>query len=133
MTIARFLKEQPLVKEVFYPGLDSHSNHDVAVEQMSGFGGVLSFTMQGGVDAARHFLPQLQVAHLAANLGSVETVAGPPRTTSHVECTPEQRKALGIPEGMIRYSEGIEETSDLMEDIQQALIYTSQKLKLLVY
>ena len=88
---------------------------------MRGFGGVLSFMLKGGFDAVRAFLPRLRYAHLAANLGAVETIAGPPATTSHVECTLEERQAMGIPEGLIRYSVGIEETEDLMADLKQAL------------
>ncbi len=119
--IARFLEAQPQVSQVFYPGLPSHPQHDVARRQMRGFGGVLSFMLRGGFDAVRAFLPRLRYAHLAANLGAVETIAGPPATTSHVECTAEERKAMGIPEGLIRYSVGIEETEDLIADLTQAL------------
>jgi cystathionine gamma-synthase len=122
LQIARFLEAQPQVSSVFYPGLPSHPQHDVARRQMRGFGGVLSFMLKGGFDAVRKFLPRLRYAHLAANLGAVETIAGPPATTSHVECTPEERKAMGIPEGLIRYSVGIEETEDLIADLKQALV-----------
>jgi cystathionine gamma-synthase len=120
LRIAHFLETQPQVSQVFYPGLASHLHHDVARRQMRGFGGVLSFMLKGGFDAVRAFLPRLRYAHLAANLGAVETIAGPPATTSHVECTPEERKAMGIPEGLIRYSVGIEETEDLIADLKQA-------------
>ena len=88
---------------------------------MRGFGGVLSFALHGGFDAVRALLPRLRYAHRAANLGAVETVGGPPATTSHVECTPEERAAMGIPEGLIRYSVGIEESDDLIADLEQAL------------
>ena len=121
LRIARFLQTHPAVTQVFYPGLESHENHDIARKQMRGFGGVLSFTLKGGFDSVRAFLPRLRYAHLAANLGAVETVAGPPATTSHVECTPKEREALGIPEGLIRYSVGIEDTQDLIADLEQAL------------
>jgi cystathionine gamma-synthase len=121
LRIAHFLAEQPQVSQVFYPGLESHPHHEVARRQMRGFGGVLSFMLKGGFDAVRAFLPRLRYAHLAANLGAVETIAGPPATTSHVECSPEEREAMGIPEGLIRYSVGIEETADLIADLQQAL------------
>jgi cystathionine gamma-synthase len=121
LKIARFLEAQPQVSRVFYPGLASHPEHDVARRQMRGFGGVLSFMLKGGFDAVKAVLPRLRYAHLAANLGAVETIAGPPATTSHVECTAEERKAMGIPEGLIRYSVGIEETEDLIADLTQAL------------
>ncbi len=121
LQIAQFLQAQPQVSRVFYPGLESHEHHDIARRQMRGFGGVLSFMLKGGFEAVRTFLPRLRYAHLAANLGAVETIAGPPATTSHVECTLEEREAMGIPEGLIRYSVGIEEMEDLMADLEQAL------------
>jgi cystathionine gamma-synthase len=119
--IAEFLAAHPFVRNVYYPGLPSHTHHEVARRQMRGFGGVLSFELQGDFDTVRDFLPRLNYAHAAANLGSVETIAGPPATTSHVECTLEERQAMGIPETLIRYSVGIEDTADLIADLQQAL------------
>lgn len=121
LKIARFLEAQPQVERVFYPGLESHEGHEIAKRQMRGFGGVMSFVLRGDFDTVRKFLPQLKLAHLAANLGAVETVAGPPATTSHVECTREERAAMGIPEALIRYSVGIEETDDLITDLRHAL------------
>ncbi|MDA8194921.1 MAG: cystathionine gamma-synthase family protein [Thermaerobacter sp.] len=120
-TVARFLASHPLVEHVYYPGLRTHENHDIARRQMQQFGGVLSFSLAGGFEAVRDFLPSLHYAHLAANLGAVETTAGPPRTTSHVECTAEERAALGIPETLIRYSVGIEDVDDLIADLAQGL------------
>ncbi|HEY5690378.1 MAG TPA: cystathionine gamma-synthase family protein [Cyclobacteriaceae bacterium] len=121
MIIAQFLKEHPKVENVFYPGLPSHKGHDFAKEQMSGFGGMMSFVLKGGYESVEKFLPQLKLVHLAAHLGSVSTIAGPPRTTSHVELTEAQRGALGIPESLIRYSVGIENVEDLLDDLRQAL------------
>ncbi len=121
MAIAHFLEDHPSVETVLYPGLRSHENHDIAARQMRGFGGMLSFAPVGGYDAVRRILPRLRYAHAAANLGAVETIVGPPATTSHVEVPADQRAALGIPEGLIRYSTGIEETSDLIADLEQAL------------
>jgi cystathionine gamma-synthase len=121
LRIASWLAEQPAVAAVYYPGLETHVHHDIAARQMRGFGGVLSFMVEGGFDAVKRVLARLQLAHRAANLGAVETVAGPPATTSHVECTPEEREAMGIPEGLIRYSVGIEDTDDLIADLRQAL------------
>jgi cystathionine gamma-synthase len=127
LTIARFLKQHPFVEDVYYPGLESHQNYEIARRQMRGYGGVLSFFLKGGFDAVRAFLPKLRYAHIAANLGPVETVAGPPRTTSHVEVTPEQRAAMGIPESLIRYSVGIEDVEDLIADLSQALEATAAR------
>lgn len=121
LTIARWLQQHPAVETVNYPGLETHRHHDVARRQMRGFGGVLSFSVRGGLDAIRTFLPKLKLAHRAANLGSVETVVGPPLVTSHVECTAEERATAGIPEGLVRYSTGIEDVNDLIADLDQAL------------
>ena len=121
MAIAHYLQSHPLVEQVNYPGLASHPGHDIAKQQMSGFGGMLSFSVKGGLEAIKLFLPKLQFAHMAANLGCVETVVGPPVTTSHVECSAEERAAAGIPEGLVRYSAGIEDIEDLIADLEQAL------------
>jgi cystathionine gamma-synthase len=121
LTIARWLQRQPAVEQVNYPGLETHPHYDVARRQMRGFGGMLSFSIRGGLDAIKVVLPRLRYAHLAANLGCVETVVGPPLVTSHVECTAEERAAAGIPEGLIRYSTGIEDLSDLIADLEYAL------------
>ena len=121
MAIAHYLQSYPSVVQVNYPGLESHPGHDIAKQQMSGFGGMLSFSVKGGLEAIKLFLPKLQFAHMAANLGCVETVVGPPVTTSHVECSAEERAAAGIPEGLVRYSAGIEDIEDLIADLEQAL------------
>jgi cystathionine gamma-synthase len=122
LEIARHLEAHPAVERVFYPGLQSHPQHAIACRQMSAFGGVLSFMVKGEFEAVRRFLPHLKYAHRAANLGAVETVAGPPATTSHVECTAAERAAMGIPEGLVRYSVGIEDPADLIADLEQALM-----------
>lgn len=121
LKIARYLKAHPSVVDVFYPGLETHPGHEIAKSQMSGFGGVLSFSIKGTYDSVKSFLPKLKLVHLAASLGSVSTLAGPPRTTSHVELTEEQRALLGIPESLIRYSVGIENVENLIADLEQAL------------
>lgn len=119
--IAEFLESHADIEQVFYPGLTSHPGHEIASRQMRGFGGMLAFSHKQGFEALKRLLPSLQYAHLAANLGAVETTLGVPRTTSHVESTPEQRKAMGIPEGLVRYSTGIEDVEDLIVDLTQAL------------
>ncbi|GAB3950261.1 methionine gamma-lyase [Spirosoma harenae] len=121
LKIAQYLKAHPKVRDVFYPGLETHPGHDIAKAQMTGFGGILSFSLNGGYEQVKAFLPTLKFVHLAASLGSVSTLAGPPRTTSHVELTEAQRSQLGIPESLIRYSVGIENVDDLMSDLDQAL------------
>jgi cystathionine gamma-synthase len=121
MTVARWLQRHRVVERVNYPGLESHEHHDVAKRQMRGFGGMLSFSLRGGFEAIKVFLPKLRYAHRAANLGCVETVVGPPLVTSHVECTEAERAAAGIPEGLVRYSTGIEAVEDLIADLDQGL------------
>jgi cystathionine gamma-synthase len=129
LTIAQYLQTKEFVEGVYYPGLETHLHHDIAKRQMHGFGGMLSFSLKGGMDAVRHFLPRLQFANRAANLGAVETTYGPARTTSHVECTPEERAAMGIPEGLVRLSVGIEDIEDLIADLEQAFEYLSSQLE----
>lgn len=119
--IAEHLLHHPKVKSVNYPGLPSHPQHEIAQRQMRGFGGMLSFSLGDDLDAVRKFIPRLELAHAAANLGAVETIVGPPATTSHVEVPEHERAALGIPEGLVRYSTGIEDVDDLITDLDAAL------------
>lgn len=119
--VAEFLESHPKVTAVNYPGLPSHPQHEIASRQMRGFGGMLSFSLGNDLDQVRKLLPGFRLAHRAANLGSVETTVGPPATTSHVEVSPEGRAALGIPEGLVRYSAGIEDSEDLVADLSAAL------------
>ena len=121
LRIAEFLADHAAVEEVFYPGLPSDPGHEIARGQMTGFGGMLSFSLAGGLEAVRRFLPRLELAHRAASLGSVGTLVGPPSTTSHVELTMEERAAAGIPEGLVRYSVGIENVEDLIADLGRVL------------
>jgi cystathionine gamma-synthase len=129
MEIAKYLQKQELVEAVYYPGLETHVHHDIAKKQMRGFGGMLSFALKGGMDSVSILLPQLKYANCAANLGAVETTYGPARTTSHVECTVEERKAMGIPEGLVRVSAGIEDIKDLIADLEQAFQYLVKNIK----
>lgn len=119
--IAEYLEEHPKVRSVHYPGLASHPQHAIAKRQMRGFGGMLSFSLGDDLDAIRKFLPRIRLAHAAANLGAVETIVAPPATSSHVEVPASERAALGVPEGLIRYSVGIENVSDLLADLEAAL------------
>jgi cystathionine gamma-synthase len=124
MAVARFLEQHEDIDQVYYPGLKSNPGHEIASRQMRGYTGMLSFSHKLGFEALKRLLPSLKYAHLAANLGAVETTVGVPRTTSHVESTPEQREAMGIPEGLVRYSAGIEDVNDLLADLDQALKLT---------
>jgi cystathionine gamma-synthase len=122
LEIAKFLESHSRVKKVFYPGLPSHEGHLIAKTQMKGFGGMLSFMLkQDTFKAVATVIENLKYAHPAANLGAVETIVGPPATTSHVECSKQERLRMGIPESLIRYSTGIEDVTDLMDDLDNAL------------
>jgi cystathionine gamma-synthase len=122
LRIATFLEKHPAVERVFYPGLESHSGHAIARKQMRGFGGVLSFILrEKNLNAVGRLIANLRFAHAAGNLGAVETIVAPPATSSHVECTPAERARLGIPEALIRYSTGIEDVEDLIDDLDAAL------------
>ena len=127
LALAQYLQKHSLLEVVNYPGLPTHKNHDIAKKQMRAFGAVLSFALKGDIDAAKIMLPRLRIAHRAANLGAVETICGLARTTSHVECTPEERKAMGIPEGLVRVSVGIEDIEDIIADFEQALNFLEAK------
>ncbi|TVQ29852.1 MAG: cystathionine gamma-synthase family protein [Wenzhouxiangella sp.] len=119
--VAEYLAGHPAVAAVYYPGLPNHTGHAIARAQMKGFGGVLSFALAGGYEAMAKVLSSLKLAHRAASLGSVGTLAGPPSTTSHVELSAEERARAGIPEGLLRYSVGIESAADLISDLDQAI------------
>lgn len=121
LSLAQFLEGHPKVESVYYPGLESHPFHQIAKKQMRGFGGVLAFNIAGGFKKAKMMLNRLQLVHLAASLGSTGTLAGPPKVTSHVETTAEERKQLGIPEGLVRCSVGIENKEDILSDFESAL------------
>jgi cystathionine gamma-synthase len=127
LEIARYLERRPEVAQVYYPGLVSHPQHEIAARQMSGgCGGLLSFVLHGGYEAVQAVLPKLRFAHRAANLGAVETTVGTPATTSHVEVSAANRAAMGIPEALVRYSAGLENASDLIADLAQALAAVPQ-------
>jgi cystathionine gamma-synthase len=119
--LARYLQGHPQVEQVFYPGLEDDPGHAIAAQQMSGFGGLVSFSLPGGMDSVRRVVEKLRLAHRAASLGSVGTLIGPPAVTSHVELSAAERAELGIPETLIRCSVGIENLEDVLADFEQAL------------
>jgi cystathionine gamma-synthase len=122
MKLAQHLEKHEKIEQVFYPGLKSHPGHKIASSQMTGFGGVFSFSIKGDFENVKLFLNSLELAHLAASLGSVSTLIGPPKVTSHVEATEEERKQLGIPETLIRCALGIENIEDIIADFDKALL-----------
>jgi cystathionine gamma-synthase len=119
--IARALERHPAILRVFYPGLSSHPDHAVAREQMHGFGGVVSFLVKGGGPAARKLVDGCKLAKIAPSLGGVETLIEQPAIMSYFEMTPEERAAIGIDDGLIRLSLGIEEPRDILADLENAL------------
>jgi len=119
--IAEWLEGQSAVARVDYPGLASHPDHAVAKELMDGFGGMVSFVLNGGGPAADRFVSALEVALAAPSLGGVETLVSQPRYTSHVGLSAREREERGVPDGFVRLSIGIEDASDLIDDFEQAL------------
>ena len=118
--VAEYLAGHPKVLRTLYPGLPSHPQHDLASRQMSGFGGMVSLDL-GSRDAAKRFLDALRLFTLAESLGGVESLAGHPASMSHASLPPVERAARGIGEGLVRLSCGIEETADLIADVEEAL------------
>jgi cystathionine beta-lyase/cystathionine gamma-synthase len=120
--IGCFLEQHPRVKRVYYPGLESHPQHDLARRQMvGGFGGMLSFEIQGGVDAAREVARRTRLFTLAESLGGVESLIELPALMTHASLPAQRRQEIGIDDGLIRLSVGIEEAEDLIDDLVQAL------------
>jgi cystathionine beta-lyase/cystathionine gamma-synthase len=121
LAVAKFLSHQPKVREVIYPGLPSHPQHELARSQMDGFGAMVTFRLDGGRADVAKFVKKLKVFLFAESLGGVESLACHPATMSHATMTPEERQRLGITEGTVRLSVGIEDAADLIEDLDQAL------------
>jgi cystathionine beta-lyase/cystathionine gamma-synthase len=118
LEIARWLGTRQEVERVHYPGLPDHPDHGLARKQMKGFGGMLAFDLRGGEPAARRFAEALRLVALAPSLGSVQTLICPPIHTSHSSLSPEERRKLGILDGSLRLSVGIEEPADLIADLE---------------
>ena len=119
--IAERLRAHPRVEHVYYPGLSSHPNHAVAKRQMRGFGAMISFVLAGGLEASRRFLSSLEIFACAESLGGVESLAEHPAIMTHASVPPEQRAALGIADGLVRLSVGVEAASDLWADLEASL------------
>jgi cystathionine gamma-synthase len=121
LALTQLLMASPRISRVFYPGLPTHPGHDVARRQQQGFGGMLSFELEGGVESARTFLESLRLFSLAESLGGVESLCCHPATMTHAPLGPEGRRAAGIGDGLVRLSAGIEATDDLVADVRRAL------------
>lgn len=119
--VAEFLEAHPRVARVWYPGLASHPDHAVAQAQMLGFGGVVSFEVAGGLEAASRFIDALEIPIIAASLGGVESLIEQPALMSYYELSTEERLAVGIKDNLVRFAVGVEDTDDLLADLAQAL------------
>ncbi len=120
MEVATFLSMHRKVRKVNYPGLVSHPQHRLAMKQMRGFGGMISFDL-GGLDKARRLLKGVRLCALAESLGGVETLISHPATMTHASVPPEERKRIGVTDGLVRISVGIEDVEDIVADLKQAL------------
>lgn len=121
LALALWLQDQPQVERVLHPGLESHPDHALARELLTGFGGMLSIVLKGGGEAADRFMAALELALVAPSLGGVETLVSQPRYTSHAALSDAERRAQGIPDGFVRVSVGVENVEDLQGDFAAAL------------
>ena len=122
LKIAQFLENHPKVRKVIYPGLISHPQHELAKKQMTGFGGIVTFFIKGGLEAARRFLERVKIFSLAESLGGVESLIEHPAIMTHASLPKEVREKIGISDELIRVSVGIENVDDLIDDIENALV-----------
>lgn len=124
LAVAEWLEKHPRIERVFYPGLPSHASHSIARAQMRGFGGVVSFIVKGGLNAASRFIDKVELARIGPSFGGVEALIEQPAVMSYYEMTSEQREAIGIADGLVRMSIGIEDAADIIRDLDQALSAT---------
>ena len=121
LAVARFLEQHPKVKKVYYPGLGSHHSHETAKRYLNGFGGVVSFEIAGGIEAAHAFFKRLKIFGFAESLGGLSSLCQHPATMSHAAMPEEYRKTLGICDDLIRLSIGLEHEKDLLRDLEEGL------------
>ena len=119
--IASFLEEHEAIEKIYYPGLSNHPNHEIAKKQMDGFGGMITVVLKGGLKTATTFLERTKIFALAESLGGVESLIEHPAIMTHASVPAEVRKDLGIEDGLVRLSVGIESVEDLLDDLNQAL------------
>lgn len=121
LALARFLEGKPGIRQVYYPGLENHPHHRVAREQMSGYGGVVSFDLNADLAGTMAFLDRLEIPCIGASLGGVESIVSHPSTISYYEMERDDRIAIGISDELVRYSVGVEDAEDLIGDVERAL------------
>jgi O-succinylhomoserine sulfhydrylase len=117
--LARWLETQPAVERVYYPGLPSHPQHELAKRQQSGFGGIVSFDLRGGREAAWTLIDATRLISITANLGDAKSTITHPATTTHGRLTPQERAAAGIGDGLVRISVGLEDIADIQTDLER--------------
>lgn len=130
MKVANFLNDHEMVEQVLYPGLETHPGHDIAKKQMRGFGAMMSFDVKGGFDAGKLLMDKVNMISLATSLGNVDSLIQHSATMSHATLTPEERATVGIGEGQVRFSCGIEDVNDIINDLDQALSFVKKELNL---
>ena len=121
LAVAQFLEDHPRIARVWYPGLESHPDHELALKQMSGYGGVVSFELDADFESTGRFIDAMTIPYIAPSLGGVESLIEQPAIMSYYEKEPEERAALGIKDNLVRFALGIEDPADLIADLEQAL------------
>jgi cystathionine gamma-synthase len=121
LAVAGYLEKHPRIERVWYPGLASHPDHEVARRQMNGFGGVVSFEVQGALDDASRFIDRMEIPYIAPSLGGVDSLIEQPALMSFFEKTTEERLELGIKDNLVRFAIGVEDAADIIADLEQAL------------
>jgi len=124
LILARWLEQRASVKRVFFPGLESHDQHQLAKQQQSGFGGLLSFELEGGKEAGWNLIDATRLISITANLGDAKSTITHPATTTHSRLTTEQREEAGISDGLIRIAVGLEDIGDLKKDLARGIANT---------
>jgi O-succinylhomoserine sulfhydrylase len=121
LVLAQWLESQPAVGRVYYPGLPSHPQHELAKRQQSAFGGIVSFELRGGQEAAWALIDHTRLISITANLGDAKSTITHPATTTHGRLTPQERERAGISDGLVRVSVGLEAVVDLQRDLERGL------------
>lgn len=121
LQVARYLDSHPAVAQVYYPGLEEHATHEIARKQMRAFGGMLSFELKGGLEAGKHLMNNLKVVRLAVSLGNVESLIQHPASMTHSTLPVEERLKVGVTDGLVRFSLGIENGQDILADLEAGL------------
>lgn len=131
--IAEYLESHPFIDKVFYPGLKSHPQHELAKEQMKGMGGIVSFEVKGGLVEGKKLINSLKLAMISFSLGDPETLVQHPASMTHASIPKEERMKFGITDGLIRVSVGLEDADDIISDFDQALtdLFSASEVKII--